>query len=90
MSKHVIRVHFGNAGNFDRLIVALQILQGTRQPVHGLGKGGICSQRLPIGGNGLFQLPIRHQIERGIVVVFSCLAGVCIGHEEKSLAELGF
>ena len=68
----------------DRLIVAPQILQSPRQTVHRFGKGRIGGQRLLIGRDGLFQVAVGHQVERGIVLVFGFLASVGVRHARKS------
>jgi len=91
VGEYIVRVQLGNLLRYlDCLIVALQILQNARQPVHGFGKARICGQRFAIGGYSIFQFTLRHKIERGVIVVFGFLAGFCVGHCGNFLAESGF
>src|SRR5438552_5434867 len=84
MRQHVVRIEFSNAlGHRDSLVVALQVLEGACQPVHRLGKRRIGSQRFLIRGYSHFQVPITHQVQRRIVVVFRFLAGVWVRHMRK-------
>src|ERR1700687_4420154 len=84
MRQHVVRIEFSNAlGHRNSFIVALQVLEGACQPVHRLGERRIGSQRFLIRGYSLFQVPLTHQVQRRIVVVFSFLAGVWVRHMRK-------
>ncbi len=91
MGEHVIGIEFRQAlRHGNGIIVALQILQGAGQAVHGFGEGRVGAQRLLIRSDGLVQMALGHKIERGVVVIFSLLAGVGVRHAEKFQAETGF
>src|SRR5579862_2605059 len=72
------------------VVVALQILQGPGQAVHGFGEGWIGGERLLIRGDSLFQMSLGHQVERGVVVVFGLLAGVWVRHSWESRRRVDF
>src|SRR5437879_12371932 len=80
MGQQVVWVEFREPlGDCDSLIIALQILQRARQPVHGFRECRVGGQGLSVSGYCFFEMSLRHQIERSVVAVFGCLAGF-FGH----------
>src|SRR5437588_3851814 len=64
-------------GNFDGFVEALKILQSPAQPMQRIGELRISRHRPPVLLDRLLMMAFKDQIERGVVVVFSQLAGAC-------------
>ena len=71
VGQNIIRRELRDAlGDGDRVVEALQFLEGAREAVHGVGEVRVGFDGRAVFRDGLLVLALGEQVKRGIVVVF--------------------